>query len=132
MPRPIDADKVAEAIEWLDEYDFVIWHDVMECIDKLPTVDAEPVRHGHWINHFDDLFPEESTQECSVCHAEQMGTMLNDNYCPNCGAKMDESTMGQVKPSDKEFTLYADDKPIVTFKASQIVLHGERKEDAEH
>lgn len=56
----------------------------------MPTVDAEPVKHGHWINHFDDLFPEESTQECSVCHAEQMGTMLNDNYCPNCGAKMDE------------------------------------------
>lgn len=53
---------------------------------------AEPVRHGHWINHHDDLFPEESTQECSVCHAEQMGTMLNDNYCPNCGAKMDESS----------------------------------------
>lgn len=64
--------------------------DFLEYIDKEPTVDAEPVRHGHWINHFDDLFPEESTQECSVCHAEQMGTMLNDNYCPNCGAKMDE------------------------------------------
>ena len=48
------------------------------------------VRHGHWINHFDDLFPAESTQECSVCHAEQMATMLDDNYCPNCGAKMDE------------------------------------------
>ena len=55
-------------------------------------IDSElvPVRHGRWINHYDDLFPEESTQECSVCHAEQMGTMLNDNYCPNCGAKMDE------------------------------------------
>ena len=59
-------------------------------LQKEPTVDAEPVRHGHWISHFDDLFPEESTQECSVCHAEQMGTMLNDNYCPNCGAKMGE------------------------------------------
>lgn len=62
-------------------------------IDEQPTVDAEPVRHGHWINHFDDLFPEESTQECSICHAEQMGTMLNDTYCPNCGAKMDEVTI---------------------------------------
>ena len=64
-------------------------------IDVQPTVDAEPVRHGRWINHFDDLFPEESTQECSVCHAEQMGTMLNDNYCPNCGAKMDEVEDGK-------------------------------------
>lgn len=43
MPRLIDADKVAEAIAWLDEYDFVIWHDVQECIDKVPTVDSESV-----------------------------------------------------------------------------------------
>ena len=43
MSRLIDADKVAEAIAWLDEYDFVIWHDVQECIDKVPTVDAELV-----------------------------------------------------------------------------------------
>lgn len=43
MQRLVDADKVAEAIAWLDEYDFVIWHDVKECIDKVPTVDAEPV-----------------------------------------------------------------------------------------
>ena len=43
MPRLIDADKVAEAIAWLDEYDFVIWHDVQKCIDKVPTVEAEPV-----------------------------------------------------------------------------------------
>ena len=43
MPRLIDADKVAEAIAWLEEYDFVIWHDVMECIDKVPTVDAVPL-----------------------------------------------------------------------------------------
>lgn len=43
MARLIDIDKAAEAIAWLDEYDFVIWHDVMERIDKQPTVDAEPV-----------------------------------------------------------------------------------------
>lgn len=42
---------------------------------------------GHWINHYDDLFPEESTEECSICHQEQsIGN--DDNYCPNCGAKM--------------------------------------------
>jgi NADH pyrophosphatase NudC (nudix superfamily) len=47
------------------------------------------VRHGHWINHIDDLFPEDSSVECSVCH-EYEGIMANDNYCPNCGARMDE------------------------------------------
>jgi hypothetical protein len=43
MPRLIDADKVAEAIAWLDVIDFALWHDVQKCIDKVPTVDAVEV-----------------------------------------------------------------------------------------
>lgn len=50
--RLIDADKVAEAIAWLDEYDFVIQHDVMECIDKQPTV--EVVRCKDCIHRMED------------------------------------------------------------------------------
>ena len=83
MQRLIDANAVIVRIPY-EEFN------ARMVIANAPTVDAEPVRHGHWINHFDDLFPEESTQECSVCHAEQMGTMLNDNYCPNCGARMNK------------------------------------------
>ena len=48
-----------------------------------------PVRHGRWIYHPDDLFPGDSTQECSCCHEEEYLTLYNENYCPNCGAKMD-------------------------------------------
>ena len=44
---------------------------------------------GRWINHHDDLFPAESTQECSVCNEYEFITLCNDNYCPNCGAKME-------------------------------------------
>lgn len=44
--------------------------------------------HGKWIRHVDDLFPEESTEECSVCHEEQRITGNDDNFCPNCGADM--------------------------------------------
>lgn len=65
-------------------------------VSKLPwfpnvmkELGYESMRHGHWINHFDDLYPEDSSVECSVCH-EYEGIMANDNYCPNCGAKMDE------------------------------------------
>lgn len=47
-------------------------------------VDAEPVRHGHWIVHEGKWVP---TYECSECHAEGK---IDGNYCPDCGAKMDE------------------------------------------
>lgn len=55
-------------------------------IRRLPSADAAPVRHGRWID-------DAGAQKCSVC-----GTSFSDlhplyeeaNYCPNCGAKMDE------------------------------------------
>ena len=59
-------------------------------IGKTQAADVTQVRHGHWIYHPDDLFPNDSTQECSYCHAEESLTLYNENYCPNCGARMDE------------------------------------------
>ena len=48
-----------------------------------------PIRpQGEWIMHIDETFPNESTQECNVCHAEQTICGNDDNFCPNCGAKM--------------------------------------------
>ena len=58
-------------------------------VDAIPAADVAPVRHGRWIYHIDDLFPGDSTQECSCCHEEEYLTLYNENYCPNCGAKMD-------------------------------------------
>lgn len=74
-----------EAIDSLAE-----WHDeaINNRLNNLPSVDAVPVRHGRWIYHIDDLFPAESTQECDQCHEEQP-LICDDNFCPNCGAKMD-------------------------------------------
>lgn len=42
-------------------------------------------RKGKWIMHIDDLFPAESTMECSECHHEQ-SLIIDDNFCPYCGA----------------------------------------------
>lgn len=39
--------------------------------------DVAPVRHGRW-----------SKGVCSVC--KKFSGFDDDNYCPNCGAKMDE------------------------------------------
>lgn len=60
-----------------------------DIVESAPAVDAAPVVHGRWIYHVDYLFPTESTRECSVCHKEEFMTLRHENYCPNCGAKMD-------------------------------------------
>ncbi len=54
-------------------------------IKNLPS--AEP-KTGKWIYHIDDLFPTESTMECSECHKHQPLT-CDDNFCHNCGKKME-------------------------------------------
>ena len=65
----------------------------VDCNDiaRFPAVDAEPVRHGHWIA------PEDGDRVtaciCSICdwHGHIMeDDVMGMNYCPNCGAKMSE------------------------------------------
>lgn len=58
-----------------------------EAVKDIPAADVRPVKEGHWIIHKSELFPAESTIECDQCHAEQP-IWIDDNYCPNCGAKM--------------------------------------------
>lgn len=58
--------------------------DVVQSIDALPTVDAEPVKHGHW-EWTDD--PRTGDFVCSNCLDHNI---VRSRYCPYCGAKMDE------------------------------------------
>ena len=55
-------------------------------INHAPTVDAEPVRHGRWIQ-------DEFGTWCSVCglyaYRDKFDQPWESPYCPNCGAKMD-------------------------------------------
>ena len=90
--RLIDADAIFkdELILVVPQEHYPIAKYIVEKIKNTPTVDAEPVKHGRWTIHFDDIWPEESTMECSFCHEEQGMGMLDTNFCPNCGAKMDE------------------------------------------
>jgi hypothetical protein len=54
---------------------------------ELEKIDAEPVRHGHWIfNPKDAIEMMFTVPKCSECGAESPN---GGNYCPNCGAKMD-------------------------------------------
>ena len=62
---------------------------VLKYVENLPAADVAPVVHGRWIskNHhgYEWVFV------CSNCGYID-GYPFNDrsNYCPNCGAKMDE------------------------------------------
>lgn len=58
--------------------------DVVRMLDKQPTIDAEPVRHGRWLESEKGVFPS-YCGKCSECGA----TREREKYCPRCGAKMD-------------------------------------------
>ena len=60
---------------------------VLEWIDKAPTIDAVPVRHGRWETNSD----RPDTLICSVCKCGfDMWKHDPHNFCPNCGANMDK------------------------------------------
>lgn len=58
-------------------------------IKDVPSVDAEPVRHGQW----ETTLGSYCTPHCTNCgwHIPYSEDSVLDarNYCPNCGAKMD-------------------------------------------
>lgn len=66
-------------------------------IKKLPAADVAPVRHGQWDGEGDGYADGEIVLDvwyCSACgHCIDDGTddpYILPNYCPNCGAKMEE------------------------------------------
>lgn len=66
---------------------------VLEWIDKAPTVDTAPVRHGQWETNSD----RPDTLICSVCKCGfDMWKHDPHNFCLNCGAKMDGGDDGEV------------------------------------
>ena len=101
MRRLIDADALKHKLKQLafdyfnEGMSFMVTEAVDNCIDitdGMPTID--PVRHGRCIKNKD-----RSGWHCSCCskdnlyaypYAENNERELQDFYCPNCGAKMDE------------------------------------------
>ena len=82
--RPIDADAIPywEHVERCGRGRFITERIVTEkAISRMPTIDAEPVKHAEWVcDNLDDVY------FCSSCgHPE---TYRLSAYCPECGAKM--------------------------------------------
>ena len=65
----------------------------LQSISDMPAADVVPVVHGHWIEQEDGNLDTYYT--CSACKEDFdliAGTPCENlyNYCPSCGAKMDE------------------------------------------
>lgn len=68
-------------------------------IERIPAADVTPVRHGRWVLTTQPLgWRDEDCAECSECGEDfvldEWG--IDDvkdamRYCPNCGARMEES-----------------------------------------
>ena len=70
-------------------------NDIREMIDMMPTIDAEPVKHGKWI-------PDKTGNSYWICTkcgfpSEASDAFVLYHYCPQCGAKMDELQESKVQ-----------------------------------
>lgn len=82
-----------EVIEYAKAYNkkdvtlrFADAEDCVISVNRMPLADVTPVRYGQWepiINAYGEL----EGWICKRCGTE---TKQKSNYCPNCGAKMDE------------------------------------------
>lgn len=76
--RLIDADALPQGrVEWED-------------IVYAPTIEAEPVRRGRWLEPFGG---DIKCSQCGICIEGDIlflrGIGDGPFYCPNCGAKME-------------------------------------------
>lgn len=62
---------------------------IRNTVNDLKTQGYEIVRHGHWQQMWED--EDQIQARCSCCGMVfWIGKGRDGNYCPNCGAKMDE------------------------------------------
>ena len=57
-------------------------------IADIPAADVAPVVHGRWIEK--EKYTFGIMYDCSLCENRILDNGNPRNYCPNCGAKMDE------------------------------------------
>lgn len=112
MARLIDADKLQEEMYHevekmyyesfetdtdMQKWDSGCWirYKIIEnIIEKQEIIDAEPVRHGKWIDGKDMMY----CSECSETYDK--GYKIDYRYCPNCGAKMDFDEVSDNENAD--------------------------------
>ena len=91
---------IEEIDKWLDSVGTALvgkglsyYGELIGCIEDARDADVAKVRHGRWI-HTDLAAHWLGKDECSECtyHEKDRSDLSHNNYCPNCGAKMDGAT----------------------------------------
>ena len=87
-----------EVIKILEQYDLSsgstlgCHNGAIECaiseIEMLPAADVAEVRHGRWRWVAYDANPKIGNWHCTYCNRIPKSFQKED-FCPNCGAKMD-------------------------------------------
>ena len=85
MDEYINATTLLKEIDYAFHTDTIGKKDVINLIVNLPIADITPVLYGRWVHHIAGG-KQISACWCSVCNVEHE---TEQNYCPNCGAKMD-------------------------------------------
>ncbi|MBO5854404.1 MAG: hypothetical protein J6Q61_06675 [Bacteroidales bacterium] len=84
MARYVDVEKL------IAEYDRVhigAAGGARKLMEEAPTADVQEVKHGEWMFNRNQA-PNEPLYFCPFC-VDGESNSGKDNYCPNCGRKMD-------------------------------------------
>ena len=95
MARLIDVEPLIDEcdecinIEWNHKVAPVSWADAEEEFKQrlldAPTIEAEPVKHGKWIEKYCSWY----CSECGKSGYKGYIPAKPSDFCPNCGARMD-------------------------------------------
>lgn len=88
--RLIDADEYKERISHYPTIKAIAFKELR----YVKTIDAEPIRHGRWI---EEKSIGDCCYKCSECGFIRDAYLLEiEDYCPQCGAKMNAPTQKSV------------------------------------
>lgn len=100
MARPIDADELKKEVEsaFHGALGITVTGAVHEIIDRQPTIDLESLRPtAHWecLSEAEALEygSKYAASYCSLCRGR---VRCRGNYCPHCGAKMEDESDGET------------------------------------
>lgn len=83
----IDAKTFIKKIAKYGAFTSIATTELVDMLYNEPTIEAEPVKRGRWI---EKPFLLGTSNFCSLCDSFYGMPHGKFNYCPNCGAKMDK------------------------------------------